>query len=399
MNIIGRYILRSATGAFLAALVVLTGVVWITQALREIDVLTTQGQTLWLFLYLTMLALPALIMVIAPVALFIACLYVLNKLNADSELAVIHAAGIRPWHVAKPILCLAGVVTLLTALISVVIMPESARTLRDLTTQIRADLLTFMIVEGRFRTVDDGLTFHVRRREPDGTLRGLMVHDARDAEQATTYLAEDGHILREGNSAYLVMEQGSIHQGSEEPGEMSIVTFDRYVFDLSSLTQSDRQVHYHPREMRLSELVNPADDNIFYARSPGRFRAELHERLSSILYPLAFALVSLATLGRPRTNRQGRGKSMLAAIVVVAGARTVGFGATNLAVTQPLAVIPMYAAPLVVIAVCLRMAFAQQSGAFETLVRKARVPAGAVAWSSWPGLARLQHILGAKRSR
>ena len=66
MNLIGRYIFRIVAGAFVIALLVLTGVVWVTQALKEIDLMTTQGQTLWLFLYMTVLALPALIMIIGP---------------------------------------------------------------------------------------------------------------------------------------------------------------------------------------------------------------------------------------------------------------------------------------------------------------------------------------------
>ena len=129
MNTIGRYIFRIVAGAFVISLTVLTGVVWVTQALREIDLLTTKGQTLWLFLYMTVLALPALIMVIGPVALFIACVYALNRINADSELVVVNAAGASPWVIYKPFVILGVIVTLLTGSISLIVMPESARSL------------------------------------------------------------------------------------------------------------------------------------------------------------------------------------------------------------------------------------------------------------------------------
>ena len=67
--------------------------IWITQALRELDLLTGKGQTILIFLTVTGLSLPALITVISPVALFIATLYTLNRLNGDSELIVMSAAG------------------------------------------------------------------------------------------------------------------------------------------------------------------------------------------------------------------------------------------------------------------------------------------------------------------
>lgn len=359
MNLIGRYIFRTTAGAFVISLLVLTGVVWVTQALKEIDLLTTQGQTLWLFMYMTMLALPALVMVIAPVALFIACLYALNRVNADSELVVVNAAGASPWVVYKPFVVLGLIVTVLTAGISLYVMPESARTLRNTIAQIRADVLTYIVVEGLFTTVENGLTFHIRDRSPDGTLLGLLVHDERNPAEVMTYLAEEGRIIRTGESAYLVMSTGSMHQQEGRPEEITVIQFDRYVFDLSNLTVGQGTVEYRPREMRMTELFNPNPEDPYFQQFPGKFRAEIHERLSSILYPIAFVFISLATLGYPRTNRQGRGNSIVLAIVAVGVLRTVGFSASNMAVREPWAVGLMYMTPIVGIAGAAWIAFGQ----------------------------------------
>ena len=72
MDLIERYIFRIAFSAFVGLLVGADGVIWITQALRELDLLTSKGQTHPDFLTVTGLSLPALIAVISPVALFIA---------------------------------------------------------------------------------------------------------------------------------------------------------------------------------------------------------------------------------------------------------------------------------------------------------------------------------------
>ena len=61
MTLLERYILKNTFNAFAACLVALTGVIWITQALRELDLLTGKGQTLMIFLTVTGLSLPALI--------------------------------------------------------------------------------------------------------------------------------------------------------------------------------------------------------------------------------------------------------------------------------------------------------------------------------------------------
>ena len=55
-----RYILRTVMAAFLMVLLSLTGIIWITHALREIDLITNQGQTILVFLVITVLLIPIL---------------------------------------------------------------------------------------------------------------------------------------------------------------------------------------------------------------------------------------------------------------------------------------------------------------------------------------------------
>lgn len=59
MGSIDRYIFRTTLASFALVLVSLTGVIWITQALRGIDLMTSQGQTIVTFLGFTSLVIPA----------------------------------------------------------------------------------------------------------------------------------------------------------------------------------------------------------------------------------------------------------------------------------------------------------------------------------------------------
>jgi lipopolysaccharide export system permease protein len=96
MGSIGQYIFRSTLGAFLLVLISLTATIWITQALRDVDLMTNRGQTILVFLGITSLIVPLLILVIAPIAMVISVGHVLNKLSTDSELIVMNAAGMSP---------------------------------------------------------------------------------------------------------------------------------------------------------------------------------------------------------------------------------------------------------------------------------------------------------------
>ena len=62
MRILSRYIFRQTAGALMLILVSLTGVTWIAVALRQLELMTTQGQDVLRFLAMTTLAIPSMIL-------------------------------------------------------------------------------------------------------------------------------------------------------------------------------------------------------------------------------------------------------------------------------------------------------------------------------------------------
>jgi len=346
MILLERYIFRTAATSFAVGLGALTGVIWISSAIREMDLVSGKGQTILIFLQVTLLTLPALVMIIAPIALFAAVLYTLNKLNTDSELIVMSAAGMAPIRVAKPLGILTLFVMILVGYITIFAMPDSFRTLRDMLTKIRADVVTKFLQEGRFTTIDKGITFHYREKSPGGAMQGILIHDARDPTRQTTYLAERGQIVESNGSAYIILENGSVHRQLQSNRDNSIVAYDRYAIDLDQFGADGDKIVYKPRERSTFDLLN-VDPNDSYAQlQGGRFRAELHERFANPLYPLASMLIGFAALGGAKTTRQGRGSAIAAAVIAMVALRIAGFGASSLAARSAIWTPLIYAVPL-----------------------------------------------------
>ncbi|WP_336487123.1 LPS export ABC transporter permease LptF [Methylobacterium nigriterrae] len=350
MTQIERYIFRIALSAFLACLLGLTGTIWVTQALRELDLITAKGQTLLIFLFVTGLSLPTLIVVIAPMALFIAVLYALNKLNGDSELIVMSAAGMKPRSILRPFLTLALAVSFLIAFLTIQVMPSSFQELRDVVTRVRGDFIANVVKEGQFTALDNGITFHFRERGQGGTLLGLFIQDKREAGKTKVYLAERGQAIDVDGQSYLALEKGSVHQQQKDSRDSSILTFERYTIDLAAFAPPDADVIYKPRERSTMQLLFPDRSEGYYKLQKGRFRAELHDRLSSWLYPLALAFIAFAALGDARTTRQGRGLAVAGAVLAVVLLRIAGFAASSAAARSQAAVVAVYAVPLLAIA-------------------------------------------------
>ncbi len=346
MGSIGRYIFRTTFGAFLVVLISVTALMWITQALRDIDLMTNQGQTILVFVGITGLIIPLLVLIIAPIALMIAVAHVLIKLSNDSELIVINAAGLPPWHVFRPFLAVAVVVSLMVAAISVYISPKCLRELRSWAAHVRADLVTNVAQPGRFTVLSGRLTLHMQARRPNGQLVGVFVDDQRNPRERMTILAEYGNILKNEHGTFLLLENGSVQRQEAGQRDPHIVEFDRNAFDLSRLTAGPTTVRYSVRERYLWELINPVANDPQFSDRPDQVRAELHDRITAPFYPLALVLVTFAYLGAPRTTRQSRAMSLVGAIAVVALLRGLGFVGTVAGPHMPILLVVPYLALL-----------------------------------------------------
>ncbi len=352
-----RYIFRNAAVSFLAGLFVLTAMIWVTQALREIDLMTGKGQTILIFLHLTLLTIPSLMFILAPVALLIAVIFTLNRLNSDSELIVMSAAGMKPWQLLRPFLFLSVLVTLFVAIISLWAMPSSFRSIRDLVTKIRADVLTRIVREGQFTTLEQGFVFHYRERGPGGALLGIFIQDRRDPERLNTYISESGLTVENGAQSYLILEKGSLQRQARGDRDPAIVQFARYAIDLAQFGSEGPGAPMKPREWLTPELLRMDRTDIYVDANYGRFKAELHDRFTGPLYAIVMALIAFAALGHPRTTRQGRGYAILTAALLAAAARAAGFVVSGLIGRTPALAPLAYAVPVLAITLALLAIF------------------------------------------
>ncbi len=292
---LARYIFDEAFRPFVFFTAALTAIVWLSQSLRYVNVIVDQGQSAGIFLYLIVLMLPSLMIFVLPAALLFATFYALFRLQTDSELVVVAAAGRSRFTVAMPLMALALVVALLHLAVNLYLMPLGQRTLKDRMFEIRGDLITNILREGQFTTPSDGLTVYVRERTGPGSARGILVHDNRDPAAATTYMAEAGEITDSDAGPRFLLVNGNV-QRIEGPGRIATLQFDRYVIDLAPFQKGERADQRGTQERYLPELLNPPDAANLSEQKIRSYFADAHERLSSPLYSFIFVLIPAAAI-------------------------------------------------------------------------------------------------------
>jgi lipopolysaccharide export system permease protein len=344
MKLLELYILRRVGQMFLTALVPVLAIIWITQVLARINLVTDSGQSVGSFMKLATLILPTIVPEIMPFALVIGITQTLAAMNNDSELAVIDAAGASRSLITRPILIFTVVLCAFSFVMGGFVESKLRIAARQMIAAAYADLLSTVIDEKNFRKIEDGLYVQISERLAGRGLKGLFVADYRNPASELIYYAREGAVDAKG--AALIMNDGEVHRKAPD-GNVSVVRFDSYSFDLSTFSQSRGQPWLTALDRDLPFLLNPDPNDPGVQQNPGEYRSMLHKRLTNWIFPLVFALISLAISGDARSHREGRLHPMASALTTALVIYWLGNYSVKLAEKDAIYTPLIYALPLV----------------------------------------------------
>ena len=315
MKVVERYILRRAFVLFLSAMAWTLAIVWTTQVLARIDLVTDSGQSALTFFKVATLIIPSVIPIVVPFSIVVAVAQTLSVMNTDSELVVINAAGASRMTVALPVLLLAVGASILCLLVQNGVDPYARQKNREIVADARADLLSLVIQEGTFRKVEDGLFLQVGERLPNNRLGGIFVADSREEGVDLVYYAKHGAVVDKQDEKVLLMNDGVVHRKTPT-GDVSVIHFTSYAFDLSAFSADAERMTLFPKDQTTSYLLNPDPNDSLYQKDPGLYRTELFKRFSGWLFPITFAMIALAVAGDARSHREARLHPLVTAITI-----------------------------------------------------------------------------------
>jgi lipopolysaccharide export system permease protein len=369
MRLIERYLFAQLLAPTLLAVLALTIVAMLSQSLSALDIIVDQRQNLVVFFKITALALPALLSLILPVAVFVAAILSLNRLHTEQEIVVCFAGGMSRWEVIAPAMRLAAACVLVSLAINLWIQPPAARALRAEIFRVRADLAASLVQPGEFSEPAPGLTVFAQSESPSGALKNLFVHQQR-ANGSTTFSAREGQITKRAGVPILIMRHGSSQEFSKN-GVLNFLSFDEYTLDLAPFLARDTDVHFKTSDRWLHELVFPDLTQDWERQYRRKLLAEGNSRIASPLYNLALMAVALAAVLGGSFNRLGYGRRIALASLAAALVRIAGFGAQGVAIQSVWLNLLQYAVPIGTVAVCAHIVFRQKVRRFIAMPRSA----------------------------
>jgi lipopolysaccharide export system permease protein len=345
MNTFSAYVFRQALGPLLAILGALAAIAILTQGLNQLDIIITNRRAGLAFAWVTVLALPQLLSLILPLAVFIAVVYALNRMQNESEIAVAYGAGVSRGRIARPIIQLAVLAAIAHLAVNVVIQPAAYKERREVLYELRTDIASSLIQEGAFTFPADGLTLYARERGGAGELRDVLIDDARP-ERAITYTARAGAIVTVDGAPAIVLRDGQVQRQSDDGG-VDVLDFDRYVLQMGDTFNEETELFFLKASDRtLYELFFPDRTAHYDQRNIGRFLAEAHARLSSPLLNIALAMIALAGVLVGEFSRRGYGRRIVGAAIWALVVRLAALAITAAATDEPALNALQYALPI-----------------------------------------------------
>ena len=350
MNTISTYVFRQSLGPLLAILGALAAIAILTQGLNQLDIIVTNRRAGFAFAWVTILALPQLISLILPMALFIAVVYALNRMQSESEIAVLYGAGVSRQRLARPIMQLAVLAAIVHLAINCIIQPWSFEERRNVFYDLRTDIASSLVEEGSFTYPADGLTLYARSRGGGGELRDLLINDSR-TPPGITYTARAGAIVTSEGAPAIVMRDGQVQRQTEEGG-VDVLDFDRYVLKFDGVfDEPDLFFFLKASDRTLFDLFFPDRTAHYDQRNINEFLSEAHGRLSAPLLNIALALIAIIGVLMGDFSRRGYGRRIMWASAIALVVRLSSLVTQAATVDDPQLNALQYALPLAVIVI------------------------------------------------
>ncbi len=297
-----RYIFKQMLYWVLVSTFSLIGIVWLSQALKLIELLVNKGAALTDFLILTALVIPLWLMIILPIGGLIAAIIVMSRLQQDREITAMYAAGLSNAAIARGPLMMGAVLTVFIYINSAFILPMAFSGYKSIISTLRTSAPIVILQEGVFTDITMGLTIFIENRQGQHDFNNIFVHDTRDDSKIVEIIAASGSINLTATPPRLTFLNGIRSEYLPGNTHAAVLEFERYEL---SLTQEYKNIVNRPfdyNELPIHVLLAGDNPAPHYSRE---MQAEGHYRLASPFLGMTFVIIGITSILSTRYTRGG----------------------------------------------------------------------------------------------
>ena len=301
------YILYRLVSVFCFFSLVLSFIYWSNRSVRTLDLLLGDGKSISVFINLTLLTLPNIILAILPVSGLISAIYLTNRLNADSELIALRAAGTSNIELSKPFFKLGLIVSLLVGVLSHEIVPTIKNAAKSMQNSVSNEMNAMLLKSGEFFNPAQNITIYIGKIKNNKELSNFFLEDSRDPKKLKTFTSETAFLAGNANNPQIVLKNGSAQTYLTEKKLLDILYFKDFLYDFKFLyakkvmKQKDKDT---VKEMTTVQLIKSLITVNISPKLSHKVKTEIHRRISETLLPTIIILLGFSCLIVSKFSRQ-----------------------------------------------------------------------------------------------
>tara|TARA_B100000795_G_scaffold250970_1_gene219468 strand:+ start:590 stop:1702 length:1113 start_codon:yes stop_codon:yes gene_type:complete len=295
---------------FIIAIICVTAVIWVIQAVNFLDVISEDGHSFKVYFFYTVFNLPKIVSKILPFIFFITLINILIKYETNNELIIYWLLGINKINFINTIIKLSFLYFFLQIFFTSFLVPYSLDKARSFFRSSNVDLFTSIIKEKKFIDTVSGLTIFIEKKDGND-LEKIILKDRISYNESQIIVATKGKIVDNNFNKSLILFNGKIINYSNN--NQKIIDFSEFKFDLSKYTTNTIT---HPKiqesnskilisclmQLRNASIIsNPLNCQV---GMNDIIEEELFKRFYSPLYIILIALISSLIIQRSKYSKK-----------------------------------------------------------------------------------------------
>ena len=296
LSVIDRYMLKRVTWPLGAGILIGTAAQLLERLIGLLDLFANRGGPLTMILKMLANLMPQYLTITIPAAFFVALLYATLRMSNDSELDVIRGSGISLYRLAAPVMAMAVILTVASAIILGFLQPYTHYAYRGLVYLVTETSWNSAIERGTFFSGFGGKTILIGDIADSGRALSKIFIQETDSEGNNVVLtAQTGELTTDPEtfSLALILHDG-IRVDSRPDGTRSQAsTFEQAKLPLDVVAPEPlRPRGNRHSEMSFSELIGA------YLHPPSglpsnEISSELNYRIAQALSTLFLPLIAI----------------------------------------------------------------------------------------------------------
>ena len=350
-KIIFKKLLYDCFSFFLLALLGISAIIWVFQAVNFLDIIIEDGRNYKIYLSYTLLNLPKIVSRILPFALFFSFSYVFIKYENNNEFIIFWNHGVDKLKLVNVFFYVSIFLMLMQIILLSVIVPKTQEIARSKLRTSDIDYFEGLIKTKKFNDTIKGLTIYADEKNENGEFENIYIKKKNDEKFQITY-AKKGIFELKGNKKVLVLYDGQTLNSNNN--QTTNFKFSKSDFGISNMEEhlvTHKKIQEQSTNILIRCLINiygPKNENILNCdeANPRNTFKELFKRLLNPFYLPVLILITLLLILNSKENKNYIKYKIITYVfgllIIILSESSLGFINNNMTKNLSLTVLPIF---------------------------------------------------------